>query len=169
MRLGRQGSHGSGGGPRFCPHLGLPGAAGGELTPYRPVPSPSSLNRCTLRTQTRRLMCNVPPVQFLQLGYNQIGDAGVTGLADACASGSLAQLQVRSRLTASSPCLEAWHACSPGLTVLFDAPYVLCAAPCPQWQPDWRRRRNGSGWRLRQWRNGALAGELAPHCLDPMP
>ena len=59
----------------------------------------------------------------------QWGDAEVAVLCKVLASGSLAQLQVRSRLTASSPCLEAWHTCSPGLTVLFDVPYVLCAAP----------------------------------------
>ena len=35
---------------------------------------------------------DVPPVQKLFLGRNQIGDAGVTALANACASGSLAKL-----------------------------------------------------------------------------
>ena len=113
-----------------------------------------SLGMRTLLTHTRRSLCNTLTVQVLYLNLNQIGDAGVTALANACASGSLAQLQVRSRLTASSPCLEAWHAHSPGLTVLFDVPYVLCAAPLPQWQPDWRRRRTGPGWRLRQWLTG---------------
>ena len=41
-------------------------------------------------------MCNVPPVQDPQLAGNQIGDGGVTALANACASGSLAQLTVSS-------------------------------------------------------------------------
>ena len=44
-------------------------------------------------------MCDTPAVQNLGLGDNQIGDAGVTALADACASGSLAQLEVSSRPT----------------------------------------------------------------------
>ena len=39
-------------------------------------------------------------------------------------SGSLAQLTVRSRPTASSSYLEPWHTRSPGLTVLFDVPYA---------------------------------------------
>ena len=47
----------------------------------------------TLMTQTRRLMCNVPPVQEFNLCNNQIGDAGVTALANACASGSMASLE----------------------------------------------------------------------------
>ena len=38
-------------------------------------------------------MCNAPAVQDLRLYNNQIGDAGVTALANACASGSLAQLR----------------------------------------------------------------------------
>ena len=37
-------------------------------------------------------MCNVPPVQVLRLAGNQIGDGGVTALANACASGSLASI-----------------------------------------------------------------------------
>ena len=63
-------------------------------------------------------------MQTLNLYENQIGDAGVTALAKACASGSLAQLTVRSRPTASSSYLEPWHTRSPGLTVLFDVPYA---------------------------------------------
>ena len=39
-------------------------------------------------------MCNTFAVQKLYLYQNKIGDAGVTALANACASGSLAQLQV---------------------------------------------------------------------------
>ena len=37
-------------------------------------------------------MCNVPPVQKLYLDGNKIADAGVTALANACASGSLASI-----------------------------------------------------------------------------
>ena len=44
----------------------------------RPLPNPLSLVQCTLLTQTRRLMCNVPPVQVLYLSSNKIGDAGLT-------------------------------------------------------------------------------------------
>ena len=36
---------------------------------------------------------DVPPVQNLSLADNEIGDAGVTALADACASGSLEKLR----------------------------------------------------------------------------
>ena len=46
----------------------------------------------TLLTHTRRSMCNTLIVQELGLGYNQIGDKGVTALANACASGSLASI-----------------------------------------------------------------------------
>ena len=70
------------------------------------------------------MQCAVPPVQMLSLADNKIGDAGVTALANACASGSLAQLTVRSRPTASSAHLEPWHTRSPGLTVSFDVPYA---------------------------------------------
>ena len=38
-------------------------------------------------------MCDTPAVQTLALERNQIGDAGVTALANACASGSLAKLK----------------------------------------------------------------------------
>ena len=38
-------------------------------------------------------MCYMCPFQDLYLSGNQIGDAGVTALAGACASGALAQLQ----------------------------------------------------------------------------
>ena len=44
-------------------------------------------------------MCDASTVQALVLSGNQIGDAGVTALANACASGSLAQLEVSSHLT----------------------------------------------------------------------
>ena len=69
-------------------------------------------------------MCDTPAIQTLALNDNKIGDAGVTALANACASGSLAQLTVRSRPTASSSYLEPWHTRSPGLTVSFDVPYA---------------------------------------------
>ena len=62
------------------------------VTPHRPLPSPSSLTGCTLLTQTCRSMCDPSTVQTLDLQFNQIGDAGVTALADACASGSLASI-----------------------------------------------------------------------------
>ena len=56
------------------------------------------------------------------------GDAEMIKLAAALeychASGSLAQLTVRSRPTASSSYLEPWHTRSPGLTVSFDVPYA---------------------------------------------
>jgi hypothetical protein len=64
------------------------------------------------------------PTQELSLWGNQIGDAGVTALANACAGGAMAQLQVDWRLTVLIPCLETWHARSLGLTVLFGVPYV---------------------------------------------
>ena len=47
----------------------------------------------TLLTQTRRSICDTLAVQTLALGENKIGDAGVTALANACASGSLAKLK----------------------------------------------------------------------------
>ena len=37
-------------------------------------------------------MCDTSAVQMLYLKNNKIGDAGVTALADACASGSLASI-----------------------------------------------------------------------------
>ena len=47
----------------------------------------------TLPTHTRHAMCRTSTVQTLHLYGNQIGDAGVTALANACASGSLASLE----------------------------------------------------------------------------
>ena len=47
----------------------------------------------TLLTHTRRSPCNTLTVQELYLHENQIGDAGVIALADACASGSLLALK----------------------------------------------------------------------------
>ena len=52
-------------------------------------------------------MCDPSTVQTLDLKFNQIGDAGVTALADACASGSLAQLTVSSHLTDPFPACQA--------------------------------------------------------------
>ena len=46
-------------------------------------------------------------VQTLNLYENQIGDAGVTALANACASGSLAQLTVSSHPTDPFPARQA--------------------------------------------------------------
>ena len=62
--------------------------------------------------------------QKLYLQSNFIGDAGVTALAQACAGGAMAQLQVSWLPTAMIPCLETWHTHSPGLTVSFGVPYV---------------------------------------------
>ena len=52
-------------------------------------------------------MCDPSTVQTLDLQFNQIGDAGVTALADACASGSLAQLTVSSHSTYPFPACQA--------------------------------------------------------------
>ena len=46
---------------------------------------------CILLTQTFCLMCNM---QVLDLSFNQIGDPGITTLADALGKGALDQLQV---------------------------------------------------------------------------
>ena len=46
----------------------------------------------TLLTHTRHATCRASTVQTLELSSNKIGDAGVTALAKACASGSLAKL-----------------------------------------------------------------------------
>ena len=37
-------------------------------------------------------MCHACPLQKLVLNFNQIGDAGVTALANACAGGAMAHL-----------------------------------------------------------------------------
>ena len=95
---------------------------------------------CTLLTQNICLMCHT---QYLQLGGNRIGDAGLTALAkavesgalanctyislrgnqigdvgltalaSACASGALDHLKVRWHPIALSPCLETWQVHSP--------------------------------------------------------
>ena len=38
-------------------------------------------------------MCHACPLQKLVLNFNQIGDAGVTALANACAGGAMASLE----------------------------------------------------------------------------
>ena len=72
-------------------------------------------------------MCDMCHTQTLGLNNNQFGDAGVTALAQACAGGAMAQLQVSWLPTALIPWLEAWHAPSLGLTISFDVPCVPCA------------------------------------------
>ena len=52
-------------------------------------------------------MCHMCYAQHLYLTYNKIGDAGVTALANACASGSLAQLMVSSHPTDPFPAHQA--------------------------------------------------------------
>ena len=84
-RRGRNGSR-----QRLCQWL--PGAVAGQFTPHTTVLSPSTLGMCTLLTHTRRSMCDTPTVQLLYLNDNQISDAGLTALANACASGSLASI-----------------------------------------------------------------------------
>ena len=72
-------------------------------------------------------MCNTPTVQALGLGENQIGDAGVTALADACASGSLAQLKVGSQLNGPLP--SPWSLSMHTLltqNALFNVQYICC-------------------------------------------
>ena len=61
---------------------------------------------CTLQTQNVCLMCHT---QLLQLGGNQIGDAGLTALAKAVESGALPKLKV---LFISSPSAELTALCS---------------------------------------------------------
>ena len=69
----------------------------------------------------------LPQLKELYLYSNNIGDTGCAALAEACVGGAMAQLKVSSRLTALDSCLESQHACSPGLTDLFDVSYVPCA------------------------------------------
>ena len=61
----------------------LTGAVAGQFTPHRPLPSLSSVHSSDSNAST---------VQELWLNSNKIGDAGVTALANACASGSLASI-----------------------------------------------------------------------------
>ena len=55
----------------------------------------------------------LPALKILTLGGNYIGDVGLTALADACASGALDHLAVCWRPIALSPCLETWQVHSP--------------------------------------------------------
>jgi hypothetical protein len=73
----------------------------------------------------------MPQLRELLLFNNKIGDAGVEALAKAAATGAMAHLTVSSRLTALSPCLETWHARSPGLAALVDVPHVPYAGARP--------------------------------------
>ena len=50
-------------------------------------------------------MCDMCHTQTLGLNNNQFGDAGVTALAQACAGGAMAQLQVTWRPSALDSCL----------------------------------------------------------------
>ena len=108
----------------------------------------------------------LPLLKELFLSRNQIGDAGVSALAGACASGALAQLQVSSHPTALSPCLETWHANSPDSDLLYGVQYAETLA---RQQPDWRCRARGALRSPRHGGTGAVAGKLAPHCLIPKP
>ena len=67
---------------------GRPGAADGE-----PTPQPLSLCACDLPCELTSAVC-ADPWQKLILQANQIGDAGVTALAEVIAKGGLAQLAV---------------------------------------------------------------------------
>ena len=117
----------------------------------------------TLLTQMFCLMCHT---QVLYLYENQIGDPGITALADALGKGALAQLKelnlfsnqigdtgmiafadaVRSgaldKLTVSwlpnalSCAHKSWYARSPDLYDLFDVTYVLCADAAPCHERD---------------------------------
>ena len=60
----------------------------------------------------------------LRLNINQIGDAGLASLADACAKGALAQLTVRSLPTAFTPAHETWHVSSADARYLFGVRYT---------------------------------------------
>ena len=51
-------------------------------------------------------MCHTCHAQSLLLNDNKIGDAGVTALAQACAGGAMAQLEVSWRLSTLISCLE---------------------------------------------------------------
>ena len=60
----------------------------------------------------------------VNLSGQHLRDQDMIMMSDALASGAMAQLKVNRRLTVMASCLEPWHACSPGLTVSFDVPYV---------------------------------------------
>jgi hypothetical protein len=69
--------------------------------------------------------------QVLRLEENQIGDQGMIKFSEALATGAMAHFTVSSRLTSLSPCLETWHARSPGLAALVDVPHVPYAGARP--------------------------------------
>ena len=48
---------------------------------------------CVLQAQSFGLVCCTCPAQILALSDNQIGDAGVTAMTNACVGGALANLQ----------------------------------------------------------------------------
>ena len=121
---------------------------------------------CTLLIQTFCLVCDM---QALALNNNQIGDTGMIKFSEALATGAMEQLQVSWLPTAMLPCLETWHTRSSGLTVSFGVLYVPYAEALPPIKLYRRCGCNGSGPGVRRWRNGPVAGELAPHCHDPMP
>ena len=77
------------------------------------------------RTTLDSLLRKPPTALWWYAKYLQHQHAAALG--SLIGSGAMAQLQVSWRLTAQSPCLETWHACSPGPTVLFGVPYVPCA------------------------------------------
>jgi hypothetical protein len=107
----------------------------------------------------------LPSLLCLDLVRNTIGDVGLSALASACAKGALAQLTVRLLPTALIPCLETWHARSPGLTVSFDVPYVPYAEALPPYQSDWRPQRNSFGQSVHRWGTATAQGSLSfPGC-----
>ena len=55
----------------------------------------------------------LPQLNRLVLSENAIGDIGISALASACANGALDHLTVRWRPIALSPCLETWQVHSP--------------------------------------------------------
>ena len=69
--------------------------------------------------------------QMLFLHRNQIGDKGLVSLSGALATGAMAQLEVSWLPTALISCLEPWHTHSPGLTDSFGVPYVPYAVALP--------------------------------------
>ena len=77
---------------------------------------------CTLLTQNICLICHT---QVLEVGDNQIGDAGLDALAKAVESGALDHLTVCWRPTALSPYLETPHVHSLDSEHLFDVPYAV--------------------------------------------
>ena len=78
----------------------------------------------------------LPALQHLELYNNQIGDVGMTAFAGAVSKGALDHLTVCWRPTALFPCLETWHTHSTDSDVLFD---VLYAGACAQLEPNWQR------------------------------